>query len=348
MSADGRALVWLGELALASFLCAVIISYSLLICLRPLLARYALAEPNARSSHRDPTPQGGGIAVIAATAIVVGGLLVIFHAEITALLPFAVVFASAFLLALVGVTDDVRPLEPTPRLFLQALAVVPVIASLPADLHVLPFAPWWLEQPLLFAAVIWFINLVNFMDGLDWMTVVEFVPVTAALAFFGFMGALPWGATLVALALCGAIVGFAPFNRPVARLFLGDVGSLPIGLIVGWLLVLLAGGGNFAAALLLPLYYLADATITLLRRFAQGERVTQAHRTHFYQRATDNGFSVYQIVGRVFATNVMLAGLAAVTVVSQSVTIHIFMFLAGSTLVGLLLWNFQRALSARR
>jgi len=111
---------------------------------------------------------------------------------------------------------------------------------------------------------------------------------------------------------------------------------------------LLAGGGNFAAALLLPLYYLADATITLLRRFAKGERVTQAHRTHFYQRATDNGFSVYQIVGRVFATNVMLAGLAAVTVVSQSVTIHIFMFLAGSMLVGLLLWNFQRALSTRR
>jgi len=98
----------------------------------------------------------------------------------------------------------------------------------------------------------------------------------------------------------------------------------------------------------LPLYYLADATITLLRRFANGERVTQAHRTHFYQRATDNGLSVYQIVGRVFVTNVMLAGLAAVTVVSQSMTIHVFMFLAGCTLVGILLWNFQRAFSTRQ
>ena len=348
MSADGKALVWLGELALASFLCAVVVSYGLLMCLRPLLARYALAKPNARSSHQDPTPQGGGIAVVAATTIVVGGLFIIFHGEINAHFSFAVVFASAILLALVGVTDDVRPLEPMPRLFLQAIAVGPVLASLPPELHVLPFAPWWFEQLLLFAAAIWFINLVNFMDGLDWMTVVEFVPVTAALAFFGFMGALPWDATLVALALCGAIVGFAPFNRTVAQLFLGDVGSLPIGMIVGWLLVLLAGGGHFAAALLLPLYYLADATITLLRRFAKGERVTQAHRTHFYQRATDNGFSVYQIVGRVFVTNVMLAGLAAVTVVSQSMTIHVFMSLAGCTLVGILLWNFQRAFSARR
>jgi len=347
MSADGKGLVWLGELASASFLCAVVISYGLLLYLRPLLARYALAKPNARSSHQDPTPQGGGIAVIAATAIVVAGLI-IFHGETNALLPFAVVFASAFLLALVGVTDDVRPLEPMPRLFLQAIAVVPILASLPPELQVLPFAPWWLEQLLLFAATIWFINLVNFMDGLDWMTVVEFVPVTATLAFFGFMGALPWVATLVALALCGAIVGFAPFNRPVARLFLGDVGSLPIGLIVGWMLVLLAGDGHFVAALLLPLYYLADATITLLRRLAKGERVTQAHRTHFYQRATDNGFSVYQIVGRVFATNVVLAGFAAVTVMSQSMTIHVFMFLAGSVLVGILLWNFQRAYPARR
>ena len=119
------------------------------------------------------------------------------------------------------------------------------------------------------------------------------------------MGALPHDATVVALALCGAMIGFAPFNRPVARLFLGDVGSLPIGLLLGWLLVLLAGAGHLAAALLLPLYYLADATITLLRRLANGEPVMQAHRSHFYQRATDGGFSVYQIVGRVFAANVI-------------------------------------------
>ena len=104
--------------------------------------------------------------MVAATTIVVGGLFIIFHGEINAHFSFAVVFASAILLALVGVTDDVRPLEPMPRLFLQAIAVGPVLASLPPELHVLPFAPWWFEQLLLFAAAIWFINLVNFMDGL--------------------------------------------------------------------------------------------------------------------------------------------------------------------------------------
>ncbi len=96
-------------------------------------------------------------------------------------------------------------------------------------------------------------NLCNFMDGIDWMMVAEVVPVTGALAVFGLSGALPSEATLAAVALFGAVIGFAPFNRPVARLFLGDVGSLPIGLLLTWLLILLAGRGHLAAALLLPL-----------------------------------------------------------------------------------------------
>jgi UDP-N-acetylmuramyl pentapeptide phosphotransferase/UDP-N-acetylglucosamine-1-phosphate transferase len=90
------------------------------------------------------------------------------------------------------------------------------------------------------------------------------------------------------------IIGLAPFNRPVARLFLGDVGSLPIGLLLGWLLVLLAGHGYLAAALLLPLYYLTDATITLLRRLMRSVPITQAHRSHYYQRALANGLSVFR------------------------------------------------------
>ena len=82
---------------------------------------------------------------------------------------------------------------------------------------------------------------VNFMDGIDWMTVAEVVPVSAGVVLLGAIGTAPPLAVLVALAMLGAIIGFAPFNRPVARLFLGDVGSLPIGLLLGWLMLLLAG-----------------------------------------------------------------------------------------------------------
>ena len=151
------------------------------------------------------------------------------------------------------------------------------------------------------------------------------------------LGAVPQAPVLIALALLGAMLGFAPFNRPVAKLFLGDGGSLPIGLVLAWLLLQLAGNGHLAAALLLPLYYVADATITLLRRMARGERITQAHRSHFYQVATTRGLSVMDVVRRVFAANVVLAWLAVVTVLFDSTVFDVIALLLGAAEVALLL-----------
>ena len=328
--------------ALAVVSVAAALTALLILLLRPLLQRYALARPNARSSHREPTPQGAGIAVIAATIASVAGTALFAPNLLQDPSQLSLIFACTIGLAAIGVTDDIRPLEASPRLLLQTVAVAVMIAALPADLRIVSQLPWWFERILMLLGGLWFVNLVNFMDGIDWMTVAEVIPVTAALALFGFMGALPGSATLVAIALCGAIIGFAPFNRPVARLFLGDVGSLPIGLLLSWLLILLAGNGHLTSAILLPLYYLADATITLMRRMVMGERITQAHRSHFYQKALDNGFSVHQIVGRVFAINVALACLATITLVNQSRAIHVVMALIGSLLVGTLLSNFAR------
>jgi UDP-N-acetylmuramyl pentapeptide phosphotransferase/UDP-N-acetylglucosamine-1-phosphate transferase len=178
------------------------------------------------------------------------------------------------------------------------------------------------------------------------MTVAEVVPVTAALAIFGAFGFLPATQAIISLALCGAMIGFAYFNRPVARLFLGDVGSLPIGLLLGWLLVELAGRGALAAAILLPLYYLADATITLLRRLIRGEKVWQAHRSHFYQRATDRGFTVSQVVAHVFAVNVALAALALFTLAAPGLLSDAAALVCGAALVGWLLLAFARGKGA--
>lgn len=321
---------------------AAIITAVLIIGLRPVLMRYALARPNARSSHREPTPQGGGIAVISAITIALAAAAILMPDFLSDALRLAIVFAATLGLAVVGTTDDVRPMEALPRLLLQTVAVLVVIATLPADLRIISALPWWIERALMLFAILWFVNLVNFMDGIDWMTVAEAVPVSAALAAIGVMGALPGDGMIVALALLGSIIGFAPFNRPVARLFLGDVGSLPIGLLIAWLLVLVAGGGHLIAAILLPLYYVADATITLLRRLVAGEPVMQAHRTHFYQRATDGGFTVYEIVGRVFAANVVLAVLALSTLVTASRMVHLGALAAGCAIVAALLWTFHR------
>jgi UDP-N-acetylmuramyl pentapeptide phosphotransferase/UDP-N-acetylglucosamine-1-phosphate transferase len=339
---SGAFLDWLSSFDWIIFSAAAMVSSGLLLLLRPVLWRHVLAHPNARSSHKTPTPQGGGIAVIAATVGVVVAC-VLFGVPGLGGQALWLVLAATVFIALVGAIDDIRPIAVLPRLILQAVGVAIVLAALPSDLRVVPFLPYWLERALLGLAILWFVNLTNFMDGIDWMTVAEVVPLTAGLVLFGLMGALPRDAMIVALALCGAVVGFAPVNRPVARLFLGDVGSLPIGLLLGWLLVLLAGAGHLAAALLLPLYYLADATITLLRRLANGEPILQAHRSHFYQRAMDGGFSVYQVVGRVFLLNIALIGLAATTLLTTSYVLHAAALIAGGVLVALLLYRFAAA-----
>ena len=317
---------------------AAVIAAVLIALLRPLLQRYALARPNARSSHRVPTPHGGGIAVMAAATVAVAAAGLLAPHGFADWWRLAVVFIAAAALALVGAIDDIRPLEAWPRLLLQAVAVAVVIAALPAGLRVIPMLPWWAERALMGLAMLWLVNLVNFMDGIDWITVVEIVPITAALAMFGWRGALPPEATATALALCGALIGFAPFNRPVAKLFLGDVGSLPIGLLLGWLLILLAEH-HLAAALLLPLYYVADATITLLRRFARGERITQAHRSHYYHQAVDGGLGIYAVVARIFAVNVALAALAAATL-HAAPGLALLALAGGAALVAALLISF--------
>lgn len=323
----------------AVVLAAFILTVALIIVLRPVLERFALAKPNARSAHRTPTPQGGGLALVVAT---LGTSLAAFCA-LPAPIPapsteLAAVSAATVLLAAVGLVDDVVSLGPGTRLVLQALAVAAVSIALAPDLRVLPQLPWWLERSVLWLAGMWFINLFNFMDGIDLMTVCETVPITLGLISIGALGGLRTDGVVLALALLGAIVGFAPFNRPVARLFLGDVGSLPVGLLVGWLLALVAGSGHLAAALLLPLYYVADATITLGRRALGGERVWEAHRSHFYQRAMLRGFTVYAVVGRVFLVNIGLALLASIAVAMPSPITDLGTLAAGLLLVcGLLL-----------
>jgi UDP-N-acetylmuramyl pentapeptide phosphotransferase/UDP-N-acetylglucosamine-1-phosphate transferase len=328
------------QVLLAAFIAASF-SAAMIVVIRPHLLKHALAKPNARSSHHIPTPQGAGIAVIAAT-LVVAGIATIGIAEPASNFPVALFGATSFIAAL-GFADDLKPVPVLPRLLLQAIAVGAVV-YLAGTCHfrVLPFIPLSIERVLLVLAGLWFVNLVNFMDGLDWITAAEVVPVTATLALLGVRGDLPPLAATVAAALCGAMIGFAPFNRPVAKIFLGDVGSLPIGLLLGWSLLQLAGQHHMAAALLLPLYYLADATVTLLRRMMRGESFWVAHRSHFYQRATDNGFTVMQVVSEVFLLNLVLAALAVASIHASSLAADALCLALGAIAVAFVLVHFSR------
>lgn len=327
----------MGPAAVAAFLLTIL----LMVLLQPWLTRHAMVQPNARSSHHKPTPQGGGIAVVVATLVIAWSAV--------ALSPvllqnekgqFLAVSAAVALLGAVGAIDDMRSLPAAARLGVQCIAVAAVIAALPAELQIIPHVPWAIERVSLFLSGLWFVNLVNFMDGIDWMTVAEVVPVTGAILVLGLGGVVAPLPVLLAAALFGAILGFAPFNKPVAQIFLGDVGSLPVGLLLGWLLLQVAAMGHLTAALILPLYYLADATVTLVWRIARGETIWQAHRTHFYQCATDRGLAVPEVVARVFLVNLALAGLALITVATQNVIVSLVMLSVGAAIVAWLLAAF--------
>jgi UDP-N-acetylmuramyl pentapeptide phosphotransferase/UDP-N-acetylglucosamine-1-phosphate transferase len=311
------------------------LSALLILILRPLLIRHLLARPNVRSSHTVPTPQGAGLAVM--TSVFAGcalGLLVAQGAE-----PRLIgVLAAAAGLTLLGAIDDAYGLSVASRLTGQLLAALVVVGTLPQDLRLLPdLMPAGVEDVLLVLGIMWFVNAINFLDGLDWMTVAQVVPMTLGVAALHLLGAVPGTVALLALALLGATLGFAIFNKHPASIFLGDTGSLPIGLILAFMLIFVAKA-NLAAAILLSLYTLADATLTLLRRLIAGERVSSAHRSHFYQRAVAKGLAVPQVTARVFVLGLLLASLAVAAALAGSVTVDLACLALGVLATGLTLF----------
>src|SRR6202163_278281 len=192
-------------LSLFAVLAAAVLSAGITWAIRPLLLRHALARPNARSSHRVPTPQGAGIAVTAATLVVAGAITA--YVNTIDLGISVTVFGASLFIATVGFVDDIKSIPVLPRLMLQALAVGAIVFTASPDLRIVPACPFWMERGLLLLGGLWFVNLVNFMDGLDWMTVAEVVPITGAMLALGWLGEFPASATILAAALCGAMVG---------------------------------------------------------------------------------------------------------------------------------------------
>jgi UDP-N-acetylmuramyl pentapeptide phosphotransferase/UDP-N-acetylglucosamine-1-phosphate transferase len=152
---------------------------------------------------------------------------------------------------------------------------------------------------------------------------------------------LPTSAGVLALALLGGMIGFSPFNKHKAKLFLGDAGSLPIGLCLAYLLILVAGA-NMIAALLFALYTLSDSMVTLCKRAWRREPIFSAHRSHYYQRATSGGYSVPEVSGLVFLLGLLLAGLGIAAVMLNSILANIVLFAVGAACTADVLYAFGR------
>jgi UDP-N-acetylmuramyl pentapeptide phosphotransferase/UDP-N-acetylglucosamine-1-phosphate transferase len=294
------------------FLAGVALATGLVACaatgaLIPLLRRRKLLDhPNERSSHSVPTPRGGGIALVGSVLLVWLGL-----AQGGWVTPdVAGISLGAGLLGVVSWIDDARGLSPLLRLFAQGAAVALGISVLPETQRVLE---GWPTPALVLSGIgllwVWWVNLFNFMDGIDGLAASEAAAIGVGILLFAVLGirADPTSAVLSA-AIVGAAIGFLVWNWEPARIFLGDVGSAPLGYLLGFLLLDLGLRGFWEIALILPLYFLADATITLMRRLFRGERVWQAHREHYYQRAVQGGLGHAAVVKRVIAADVLLIG----------------------------------------
>lgn len=273
-----------------------------------LRRRAILDHPNERSSHLVPTPRGGGLAVMA-VLLPTWLMIALFApgASTEALWPIA----GALALAAVSWRDDLAAMPVFARLLAHIAAVVVGLAALVGHGPVFQgLVPLWLDRLAAGFLWLWFLNLFNFMDGIDGIAAGESAALGIGVALVaivvGFGNALPfYGLTAAAAAL-----GFLWWNWHPARVFMGDVGSVPLGYLLGWLLLGLASRGAWAPALILPLYYLADASLTLLRRLLRGERIWLAHREHFYQRATQGGLSHAQVVMAILGVDAALVALA--------------------------------------
>ncbi|WP_127754121.1 glycosyl transferase family 4 [Devosia sp. 1566] len=251
-------------------------------------SRWGLVQaPNVRSSHALPTPRGGGIAI--AVAAVMAGLT--FGLGGTPLLvPVAALAAAA---AALGFADDLLDLSPALRFPLQ-IALFALLYVLVSPLPALALGPHWSLAGALLAILVvlvgvWWLNLFNFIDGIDGIAASQAILVLLGAACIWCLTAgatAPSAVFWLSLAIAAAAAGFLQRNWPPARIFMGDAGSYGLAFLVFAIALLTIADGAlpYASWLILPAATVTDATVTLLRRLARGEKPWQAHRRHAYQQ----------------------------------------------------------------
>ena len=260
--------------------------------LRQLQAQEIVDQPNERSSHVQPTPRGGGWGILAVVIPVWTLVLSMTGFGLSTLW----LMLGAVVLAAISWIDDLRTIAARHRLAVHIIAVLLGILALDGLGPIVPLPlPLWLDRVIIALAWLWFLNLYNFMDGIDGLAGSEtasiglgvVVVITASPIL---IGGWPAGAVLGAALTAGSL-GFLMLNWHPAKVFMGDVGSIPLGFLIGWLLFALAAQGHLTAAIILPLYFCADASPTLLKRLKNGAKPWEAHREHFYQQSVQGGRS---------------------------------------------------------
>ncbi len=286
-----------------------------------------IAVPVDRSSHMAPTPVGGGLAIVATY------LVGLFYLRWNGFLPASEFFALAvsLVVAIVGLIDDRRHVDFRMRLFVQLAAVFMVMAFI-GDISQIAISGVVIEIPvivwtLLALSLLWMTNLYNFMDGIDGFAGIQTCFVGFAAAGLLIAGQ-DYGLALLCLFLAAGTAGFLVWNWPPARIFMGDVGSGFIGFTLGVVAILSIKHEslNLWSWLLLMGCFLVDASLTLLRRVAAGERWYQAHCTHAFQNAARKAGSHQRVtVGLLLINLIWLLPIATLTTIHPEYGVYLAM-----------------------
>jgi UDP-N-acetylmuramyl pentapeptide phosphotransferase/UDP-N-acetylglucosamine-1-phosphate transferase len=280
------------------------------------LRRYGIFDrPNPRSLHSRAMPRGGGVAAVTVVILMWFWMAWPLNQDEVFLM------MAAALIAAIGALEDVKGMDWRLRLGGQTIAAIIAVYSGAWSPVILSADLAWLDRILVAIALLWFVNLYNFMDGIDGLAASETVIVCLGVVGVAAVSGIGGGLGGKAAVLSGAALGFLAWNWHPARIFLGDVGSLALGFLVALLLVDLARGGMLAAAVILPGYFILDATVTLIRRALRGEPFWQPHREHAYQRAVQAGMSHAGVVVRIAGLDLVLVALALFSLTAPLVAV---------------------------
>ena len=288
-----------------------------------MIKKSHVATVNERSSHTAPTPHGGGIAL--SVTWFIGLIYLYFTAQIESNLFYALLFGS--IISIVSFFDDIYELSPKTRLIAQAAVAFGGLYFL-GGFESLTFGIFDIQNPIFtnifaFFLIVWFINLYNFLDGINGYAGSEAV----FLALGGF--ALFGGNHFLILAV--AVLGFLYWNWNKAKIFMGDVGSTLLGYNIAIFTIYYANEEptNLWIWIILFGVFWFDATLTLIKRKLNGEKLSQAHRKHAYQRLTQSGWSHYKVTNASIALNVILFGIVyLVTNIAVAFFVALFLLFA--------------------
>ena len=270
-------------------------SWLFLAVLIPQLRWDLLDQPNARSSHRQPTPRGGGVAFVLVASL--GSVLAWLLSSSAAPLPLLTAPLLALPLALVGFLDDRHNLPASWRYGVQLATSLVVILASPLVVPSFGLLPL---LAMLVIAVTAVINFTNFMDGLDGL-------VAGCMAVAMTAAAIQLAAPWPIWALVGALMGFLLWNWSPAKVFMGDVGSTFLGAVFAVLVLQASTWPEALALLLVATPLLGDACFCVPRRLMAGQQVFQAHRLHLFQRLHQAGLPHARVSSLYIAATAVLS-----------------------------------------